>query len=41
MSPEEKLRLSHIVEAAARIAEYLHDVSKESFLSDALRQDAA
>jgi Ribonuclease HepT-like len=40
MSPEEKLRLSHIVEAADRIAEYLHDVSKESFLRDVLRQDA-
>ena len=40
MSPEEKLRLSHIVEAAARIAEYLHDVSKDSFLRDGLRQDA-
>jgi uncharacterized protein with HEPN domain len=31
MSPEEKLRLSHIVEAADRIAEYLHDVSKSHF----------
>ncbi|MET0254007.1 MAG: DUF86 domain-containing protein [Terrimicrobiaceae bacterium] len=40
MSPEEKLRLSHIVEAADRIAEYLHDVSKDSFLRDVLRQDA-
>jgi uncharacterized protein with HEPN domain len=40
MSPEEKLRLSHIVEAAERIAEYLHDISKECFLRDVLRQDA-
>jgi uncharacterized protein with HEPN domain len=40
MSPEEKLRLSHIVEPNARIAEYLHDVSKDSFLRDGLRQDA-
>lgn len=40
MSPEEKLRLSHIVEAADRIAEYLHGMSKESFLRDVLRQDA-
>ena len=38
MSPEEKLRLSHIVEAAERIAEYLQGVSKESFLTDVLRQ---
>ena len=37
MSPEEKLRLSHIVEAADRIAEYLYGISKES---DILRQDA-
>ena len=40
MSPEEKLRLSHIVEAADRIAEYLQGISKESFLKDILRQDA-
>ena len=40
MSPEEKLRLSHIVEAADRIAEYLQGISKESFLKDILHQDA-
>ena len=40
MSPEGKLRLSHIVEAADRIAEYLQGISKESSLKDILRQDA-
>ncbi|CAN5668975.1 DUF86 domain-containing protein [soil metagenome] len=40
MSPEERERLSHIVEAAARIANYLKDVSKQDFLKDGLRQDA-
>lgn len=40
MSPEEKLRLVHIVEAADRIAEYIQNISKESFLTDILRQDA-
>ncbi|HEY1478111.1 MAG TPA: HepT-like ribonuclease domain-containing protein [Chthoniobacterales bacterium] len=40
MSPEEKLRLNHIAEAAALIADYIQGVSKEAFLSDTLRQDA-
>lgn len=40
MSPEERERLNHIVEAAARIADYLQGVSKEDFLRDSLRQDA-
>ena len=38
MSPEEKLRLAHIVEAADRIAEDLQGISKESFLTDVLRR---
>jgi uncharacterized protein with HEPN domain len=40
MSPEERLRLTHIAQAAALIAEYLDGVSKERFLRDNLRQDA-
>jgi uncharacterized protein with HEPN domain len=40
MSPEEKLRLTHIAEAAALIANYVQGISKEAFLSDTLRQDA-
>jgi len=40
MSPEEKLRLTHVAEAAALIADYIQGVSKEAFLSDTLRQDA-
>jgi uncharacterized protein with HEPN domain len=40
MSPGEKLRLTHIAEAAALIADYVNGVSKEAFLSDTLRQDA-
>ncbi len=41
MSPEEKLRLSHILKAAATlIAGYVNGVSKEAFLSDPMRQDA-
>jgi len=40
MSPEEKLRLTHIAQAAALIADYVNGVSKEAFLSDTLRQDA-
>ena len=40
MSPEEKLRLTHIAEAAALIAHYLEGISKREFLQDALRQDA-
>jgi hypothetical protein len=40
MSPEEKLRLTHIAEAAALIANYINGISKEAFLSDTLRQDA-
>jgi uncharacterized protein with HEPN domain len=37
MSPEEKLRLTHIAEAATLIAAYVKDVSKEAFFSDRLR----
>jgi hypothetical protein len=33
MSPEEKLRLAHIAEAAALIADYIQGVSKEAFLA--------
>ena len=40
MSPDEKLRLTHIAEAAALIADYLKGVSKEAFLNDRFRQDA-
>jgi uncharacterized protein with HEPN domain len=40
MPPEEKLRLTHIAEAAALIANYVQGVSKEAFLSDTLGQDA-
>jgi uncharacterized protein with HEPN domain len=40
MSPDQKLRLTHIDEAAALIADYLKSVSKEAFLNDRLRQDA-
>jgi uncharacterized protein with HEPN domain len=40
MTPEEKLRLLHISEACALIAEYVNGVSKETFLQDTLRQDA-
>jgi uncharacterized protein with HEPN domain len=40
MSPEEKLRLTHIAEAAALIADYVQGVSKEAFFCDTLRQDA-
>src|SRR5260370_35575492 len=40
MSPEEKLRLTHIAEAAALIADYVNGVTKEAFLGDPLRQDA-
>ena len=40
MSPDEKLRLTHVAEAAALIADYLKGVSKEAFLNDRLRQDA-
>ena len=40
MSPDEKLRLTHIAEAAALIADYLKGVSKETFLNDRVRQDA-
>ena len=40
MSPDEKLRLTHIAEAAALIADYLKGVSKEAFLNDRMRQDA-
>jgi uncharacterized protein with HEPN domain len=41
MSPEEKVRLTHIAEAAALIARYVGGVSKREFLEDTLRQDAA
>jgi uncharacterized protein with HEPN domain len=34
MSPEEKLRLTHIAQAAALIADYVNGVAKEAFLSD-------
>jgi uncharacterized protein with HEPN domain len=40
MSPEEKLRLTHIAEAAALIADYVQGVSKEAFFCDTLPQDA-
>jgi uncharacterized protein with HEPN domain len=40
MSPDEKLRLTHIAEGAALIADYLKGVSKEAFLNDRMRQDA-
>jgi uncharacterized protein with HEPN domain len=40
MSPDEKLRLTHIAEAAALIADSLKSVSKEALLNDRLRQDA-
>jgi uncharacterized protein with HEPN domain len=40
MSPEEKVRLTHIAEAAALIARYVEGVSKGKFLEDTLRQDA-
>jgi hypothetical protein len=40
MSPDEKLRLTHIAEAAALIADYLKGVSKAAFLNDRMRQDA-
>jgi uncharacterized protein with HEPN domain len=40
MSPEEKVRLTHIVEAATLIASYINGVSKEAFQSDPMRQDA-
>jgi uncharacterized protein with HEPN domain len=39
MSPEEKVRLTHIAEAAVLIARYLEGVSKQEFLEDTLRQD--
>jgi uncharacterized protein with HEPN domain len=40
MSPEEKVRLTHIVEAATLIASYINGVSKDAFLSNPMRQDA-
>jgi uncharacterized protein with HEPN domain len=40
MSLEEKLRLTHIAEAARLIADYVNGVTKEAFLGDRLRQDA-
>jgi uncharacterized protein with HEPN domain len=40
MSPEEKLRLTHIAEAATLIARYVEGISKREFLQDTLRQDA-
>src|SRR5262245_18926047 len=39
-NPDEKLRLTHIAEAAALVADYLKGVSKEAFLNDGLRLDA-
>ena len=40
MSPEEKLRLTHIAEAAALIARYVEGISKREFSEDTLGQDA-
>jgi uncharacterized protein with HEPN domain len=40
MSPEEKIRMTYIAEAAVLIARYLEGVSKREFLVDTLRQDA-
>ena len=40
MSPEERVRLTHIAEAAVLIAHYVEGVSKPEFLEDTLRQDA-
>ena len=40
VSPEEKLRLTHMPEAAALIGRYVEDISKREFLEDTLRQDA-
>jgi uncharacterized protein with HEPN domain len=40
MSPDEKLRLTHIAEAAALIGDYFKGVLKEAFLNDRLRRDA-
>jgi uncharacterized protein with HEPN domain len=40
MSPEERVRLTHIAEAAALIARYVEGVSKGEYLEDTLRQDA-
>ena len=40
MSPEEKVRLTHIVEAATLIASYINGVSKDAFLRNPMRQDA-
>ena len=40
MSPEERVRLTHIAEAAVLIAHYVEGVSKLEFLEDTLRQDA-
>jgi uncharacterized protein with HEPN domain len=40
MSPEERVRLTHIAEAAALIARYVEGVSRGEFLKDTLRQDA-
>ncbi len=40
MSPEEKLRLTHIAEPAALIGRYVEGISKREFLEDTLRQDA-
>jgi uncharacterized protein with HEPN domain len=40
MSPEERVRLTSIVEAATLIASYIDNISKEAFLRDPMRQDA-
>ena len=40
MSPEEKLCLTHIAEAAALIGRDVEGISKREFLEDTLRQDA-
>lgn len=39
MSPEEKVRLTHIVEAATLIASYINGVSKDAFLRNPMRQE--
>jgi uncharacterized protein with HEPN domain len=40
MSPEDRVRLSHIVESARLIESYVKGITQEEFSLDALRQDA-
>ncbi len=40
MSPEDEVRLTHIVDAARLVETYLEGVTNEAFLGDPLRQDA-